>query len=71
MRSKINLLLDFQGDQPTANIAHLPPIVLGFELPPTYPHKDPPKINLSCKWLSPKQVKLFRICVVKYFLRFQ
>ncbi|KAF6018165.1 RNF14 [Bugula neritina] len=47
---------DFQGDQPTANIAHLPPIVLGFELPPTYPHKDPPKINLSCKWLSPKQL---------------
>lgn len=50
------LYSDFQGEERTANIRFLPPIVLRFELPLSYPAESAPTFKLNCKWLSPAQV---------------
>ncbi|ELU14036.1 hypothetical protein CAPTEDRAFT_154469 [Capitella teleta] len=42
------------------NIESLPPLMLSFELPVDYPSQSPPSFNLTCKWLSLRQ--LSRAC---------
>ena len=38
-------------------VKYLPPIVLNFALPETYPSTCPPAISLYCTWLNNEQVK--------------
>ncbi|CAE1330616.1 RNF14 [Acanthosepion pharaonis] len=37
-------------------IRHLPPIVMNFQLPESYPSISAPLFTLSCKWLSRSQL---------------
>lgn len=39
-------------------VQFLPPIVLSFVLPPTYPSESPPLYVLSSAWLSKSQVNI-------------
>ncbi|KAL2101490.1 hypothetical protein ACEWY4_003251 [Coilia grayii] len=38
------------------DLQHLPPLVVDFELPATYPSQSSPVFTLSCQWLSHKQL---------------
>ena len=40
-----------------AEVLHLPPICLQFQLPPDYPSRGMPGFTLSCKWLNFSQVR--------------
>ena len=37
-------------------VKYLPPLVLTFIFPPSYPSSEPPQFTLSCKWLTAIQV---------------
>jgi len=58
------------GDAPVAwdpyrlRVHHLPPIILSFQLPATYPTTDPPKFQLRCMWLHPHEVRMRLMRVV-------
>ena len=41
-------------------IGHLPPIIARITLPASYPSKDPPDVNLSALWLTPKQISIIQ-----------
>ncbi|XP_040261799.1 E3 ubiquitin-protein ligase RNF14-like isoform X1 [Bufo bufo] len=55
---KGNSAADSITDHFENTVCFLPPIVLNFELPPSYPSTEPPNFTLSCKWLSPAQLTL-------------
>ena len=51
--------LENVGDQRSMQdyeVQHLPPIVLSFTFPETYPSHSPPDYTLSCIWLSRQKV---------------
>ncbi|KAG9465653.1 hypothetical protein GDO78_017963 [Eleutherodactylus coqui] len=54
---KSNSATNSSADNFENTVSFLPPIVLNFELPPGYPSTTPPNFTLSCKWLTPTQVK--------------
>jgi len=37
-------------------VRHLPPVIVTFSLPVSYPSTDPPCYSVSCHWLSDDQV---------------
>ena len=45
------------NDKSDMEVKFLPPVVLNFSYPPTYPSIDPPFFALSCKWLNEIQVR--------------
>ena len=44
-------------------LKHLPPVLLGFQLPDDYPSKSPPIFTLSCKWLNRKQACIYFVAI--------
>ncbi|KAJ1127073.1 hypothetical protein NDU88_005479 [Pleurodeles waltl] len=50
---------NYAKNPPTVDfkVCFLPPVVLTFELPAHYPSASAPVFQLSCKWLTPVQVK--------------
>ena len=45
-----------QDDYFSIKVNHLPPIVLNFVLPHSYPSDNPPNISLFCPWLNKEQL---------------
>ena len=45
----------------SAELVHLPPLSLYFQLPVTYPSHDPPSYTLSCKWINFSSVSIRRV----------
>ena len=45
-----------QDDCFSIKVNHLPPIVLNFVLPHSYPSDSPPNISLFCSWLNKEQL---------------
>jgi len=39
-------------------VSHVPPILLHFDLPPSYPQHDKPNFTISCKWLNFTQLTI-------------
>lgn len=35
----------------------LPPLIVSFVLPPDYPERAPPQVQLTCQWLSPSKLE--------------
>ena len=48
------------ASEKAAELLHLPPISLYFQLPMTYPYHDPPSYTLSCKWINFSSVSVKR-----------
>ncbi|XP_053210640.1 E3 ubiquitin-protein ligase RNF14-like [Panonychus citri] len=48
------------GSLDSFSIDYLPPFEFQFELPDSYPSKDPPRFLLSCEWLSGQDLR--KVC---------
>uniref|UniRef100_A0A8C4NDB1 RBR-type E3 ubiquitin transferase n=1 Tax=Eptatretus burgeri TaxID=7764 RepID=A0A8C4NDB1_EPTBU len=49
-----------QHKEVVCKVKNLPPVMLHFELPMSYPSRSPPVFTLSCKWLT--QAQLSKVC---------
>ena len=48
--------IDIPDNHFNTKVKHLPPIVLNFALPPSYPSDNPPIVDLFCSWLNKEQL---------------
>jgi hypothetical protein len=44
-------------DPSRTRLRHLPPLVVAFQLPPTYPSRSAPALRLRCRWLTDNEVR--------------
>ena len=49
------------GDRVSYSLRHLPPVAMHFEYPSTYPSDSPPKVSLSCVWLTSEEIARLRL----------